>query len=113
MFQDFIIHINNGATLAELSDELKKVVAAVRQTGKAGSLTLAINVSLAAKGSDRVLMVKSEVKSKVPQPDRGVTVFYATDDNLLVRNDPQQLPLPLRVVPVDAPRELREVNLNG
>ena len=44
MFQDFIIHVNNGATLAELSEELKKVVAAVRQTGKAGTLTLAINV---------------------------------------------------------------------
>ena len=111
MFQETILQINNGAALAELSDELAKVVAAVRHTGKTGSLTLTLKVAPASKGSAEVLMVESAVKTRLPVPDRGMTVFYATDDNRLVRNDPRQQTLPLRVVDIDAqPRkELKEV----
>ena len=43
-------------------------------------------------------MVETQVKTKLPEPDRGMTVFYATEDNQLVRNDPKQQTLNLRVV---------------
>jgi hypothetical protein len=109
MFQETILQINNGTTLAELSEELSKVVAAVRETGKAGAITLTLKVLPASKGSTDVLMVESQVKSKLPERDRGMTVFYATDDNRLVRNDPKQQMLPLRVVDIDKPKELKEV----
>ena len=26
-------------------------------------------------------MVESQVKTKLPEPERGMTIFYATDDN--------------------------------
>jgi len=42
MFQETIVQINNGAAVAELSDALEKVVAAVRQTGKSGTITLTL-----------------------------------------------------------------------
>ena len=39
-----------------------------------------------------------------------MTIFYATEDNHLVRNDPQQQMLPLRVVDIDEQhKQLKEV----
>jgi len=104
MFQETIVQINNGAAVAELSDALEKVVAAVRQTGKSGTITLTL------KGTSNVLLIESQVKTKLPEPERGMTIFYATEDNKLVRNDPRQQMLPLRVVEFDQqPKQLKEV----
>jgi hypothetical protein len=109
MFQETILQINNGATVAELSEALEKVVAAVRMAGKAGSVTLTLKVAPASKGSTDVLMVESQVRTKLPEPERGISIFYATDDNHLVRNDPRQIQLPLRVVDIEQPKQLKEV----
>ena len=95
MFQETIIQLNNGAAVAELSAALETVVAAVRQTGKSGTITLTLKVAPASKGASNVLLIESQVKTKLPEPDRGMTIFYATEDNRLVRNDPQQQMLPL------------------
>jgi hypothetical protein len=57
-----------------------------------------------------VLLIESQVKTKLPEPERGMTIFYATEDNKLVRNDPRQQTLPLRVVEFDQqPKNLKEV----
>src|SRR5690348_6051284 len=110
MFQQTILEINNGATLAELSEALQHVVAAVRGTGKSGSISLTLKVSPASKGTTNVLLIESTVKTKLPEPERGLTIFYATEDNTLVRNDPRQQQLPLRVVEFDQqPKDLKEV----
>ena len=111
MFSETIFQINNGGTVAELSDALKDVVAAVRAAGRSGSITLTIKVAPAMKGATDVLTVEAKVKTKLPEPERGATIFFATDDNRLVRSDPKQQMLPLRVVDIDAPgkRGLKEV----
>ena len=109
MFQETILQINNGATVAELSEALERVVAAVRMAGKTGSITLTLKVAPASKGSTDVLMIESQVRTKLPEPERGISIFYATDDNRLVRNDPKQQQLPLRVVDIEQPKQLKEV----
>jgi len=109
MFQETILQINNGATVAELSEALERVVAAVRLAGKSGSITLTLKVAPASKRSTDVLMVESQVRVKLPEPERGVSIFYATEDNRLVRNDPKQQQLPLRVVDIEQPKQLKEV----
>ena len=109
MFHETILQINNGATVAELSNALERVVAAVRAAGKSGSVTLKLKVAPAGKGNTDVLMIESQVKTKLPEADRGMTVFYATEDNRLVRNDPKQQMLPLRVVDIEKPKQLKEV----
>jgi hypothetical protein len=109
MFPETILQINNGATVTELSEALQQVVGAVRAAGKNGSITLTVKVSPASKGSANVLMVESQVRTKLPEPERGMTIFFATEDNKLVRNDPKQQMLPLRVVEIGAqPKELKE-----
>ena len=109
MFNETIDRIGNGQALRELSEALEQVVAAVRGTGKSGSLTFTLKVAPASKGSTDVLMVESQVKTKLPEAERGMTIFYATQDNQLVRNDPRQQMLPLRVVELEARSELKEV----
>lgn len=111
MLQETLLQMNNGATVAEMAAALEKAVAAVRQTGKTAAITLTLKLSPASKGITDVLTVESQVKTRLPEPDRGITIFYATDDNQLFRNDPKQPMLPLRVVDIDTPKrgDLKEV----
>ncbi len=110
MFPETILQLNNGAAVAELSAALEKVLAAVRESGKPGSITFIVTVKPASKGVTSVVMVESQIKTKLPEPERGMTVFYLTEDNRLVRNDPRQQQLPLRVVDIEASKkELKEV----
>ena len=83
-------------------------------TGKSGSITLTIKVAPASKNATDVLMVESQVKTKLPEPERGMTIFYATEDNRLVRNDPKQQMLPLRVVDIEQqPQATQGGGVNG
>jgi hypothetical protein len=111
MFNETLIQINSGATVQELNDALQQVVAAVRATGKCGAVTLTVKVAPAAKNAADVLVVESQVKARLPEPERGMTIFYATEDNRLVRNDPRQQRLDLRTVEIKPPQrgELKEV----
>lgn len=108
-FPETILQLNNGAAVAELSTALARTLAAVRESGKAASITFTITVKPASKGITNVVMVESQIKTKLPEPERGMTVFYVTDDNRLVRNDPRQQQLPLRVVEIEQANELKEV----
>jgi hypothetical protein len=109
MFPETILQLNNGAAVAELSAALASVLAAVRESGKPGSIRFTVTVKPASKGVTNVVMVESQTKTKLPEPERGMTVFYLTDDNRLVRNDPRQQQLPLRVVEIEQPNEFKEV----
>ncbi|HZT29220.1 MAG TPA: hypothetical protein VFA33_05020 [Bryobacteraceae bacterium] len=110
MFPQTVFEIDKGVTVAELGEALRNLTAAVREVGKSGTLTLTIKVAPASKGATDVVTVQSQVKTKLPEPDRRVAIFYVTDDNRLVRNDPKQEMLPLRVVDIEQqPKQLKEV----
>ena len=109
MFPETILQINNGATVAELGDAVQKVVAAVRAVGKSGAVTLTVKIAPAMKNSTEVLTVEATVKTRVPEAEHGATIFFATEDNRLVRNDPKQQMLPLRVIDMPEKGELKEV----
>ena len=109
MFPETILQLNNGAAVSELSAALAKVLAAVRESGKPGAITFTVTVKPASKGVTNVVMVEHQIKTKLPEPERGMTVFYLTEDNRLVRNDPRQQQLPLRVVAIEQPNDFKEV----
>lgn len=101
-FADALLELSGGRTHAELGEQLHDLIAAVRDTGKKGSLTLTITVSR-MKNSERVLQVVDDVRSKIPALDREVSVFYTDADGNLTRTDPQQLSFEsLREVPPPA-----------
>lgn len=101
-FAAVLAEYNNGRTAAELSEELQDLVAAVKATGKKGTLTLQIVLSESkAAGALDMTITK---KTVMPQPKQFSTIFYVDADDNLVRSDPRQTELDLGPVKVaDAP----------
>jgi hypothetical protein len=101
--------IRDGRTHSELTASMEELLTAVRNTGKAGSITLEIKVKPNTRGGDidRVL-VTDKVTTKIPKPERGDDFFFVTDDNNLSRNHPRQHSLDLRTATAGAPTQLKE-----
>jgi hypothetical protein len=99
----------DGALHAELSEELQNLVAEVLTHGKAGSLTLVVDVKPADKGLGSALIVAAEIKTKPPKGERPAAIFFPDAEGNLFRRDPRQPELPLREAPAgpdhDALRE--------
>ena len=104
-FYDFLREHRNGVTHDELADALNDLVAAVNEEGKAG--TLAFTVSIKPMGKSDGLEVSADIKVKPPKKTAGVSIFFSTPDNNLVRQDPRQQSMELReVAPASAARAL-------
>lgn len=73
----------------ELTDALNDMVHASTETGKASELTLKIKLKPMAGNSGQVEM-DADVKAKLPQPNRGKTILFATPQNNLQRENPKQ-----------------------
>lgn len=106
-FGQFLLEQRNGGLHGELSDALRELVEAVAQHGKAGSLTLTVKVS--PTKSFGQFEVVDEVKAKLPEPERGGSLFFADDRGNLSRTNPHQPELPLREVPRNDSDTAREV----
>jgi hypothetical protein len=105
MFMDFLREHRHGATHAELSELLQELTAAVVEERKAGSLTLKITLKPLAKGDG--MEVSCDTKLNAPQPVPGVSIFYPTPSNDLVRQDPRQQAMDLKEIgPAEAHRGL-------
>lgn len=94
-FADVVRELGSGRTYEDLTHGLAEVVEAVMATRKGGELTLKMSIKPNGEGSVRIT---DDVKIKVPQPTRGDTLFFATAEGSLIRNDPRQDSLPLREV---------------
>lgn len=85
--------LRRGNAIADLDDALAQLVASVRETGKAGTLTLKLRVEPADKDS-RTVFVTDEIASKLPKREPGKSIFYIDHQGRLTRNDPDQPDLP-------------------
>lgn len=88
-FTEFLEDLSHGRTLDELSEGLAEMVAAVKDTGKGGSIVLTVKVE-PLKGSNGALKVSDAVVVRAPKHDRRVDVFYADALGSLVKTDPAQ-----------------------
>lgn len=102
-FMDFLRDHRNGLTHDQLSDKLQELVAAVQQEGKKGELVIKIAIKPLGKGDG--LEVGAEIVSKPPKETPGASIFFATPENNLVRQDPRQQTMELReITPASAHR---------
>lgn len=109
LFSDVLRDMRFGETLDEISTEFNKLVTAVESTGKAGELTFKVKLKPSSSGAIEVI---DDIKSKIPQLAKGTSLFFATPEGNLVRNNPRQDDLPgLKEVPV-ANQKVKEVS-NG
>lgn len=99
---DVIGDLEGGSFLREVTSEMYEVMRAVRETRKPGKITIVLDVKPTGRGSVEVAATHTE---KVPEHDRPSTTFFLTPDGTPVRNDPDQLQMPLREVetPRNAP----------
>jgi hypothetical protein len=95
-----------GGLHSELSEKLAEVVAGVMEHGKAGSVSVTLNIKQAEMPG--AIVVTDDVKAKVPQADKPAALFYADERGNLSRRDPRQPELPLRKV--DGGRDNDEPN---
>ncbi len=108
-FAVFLQDLRDGRAHSELSGGLADLLAAVKDTGKGGSLTLQLKVKPGARGKDvDKVIITDVVKVDLPKPERGEDFFWVTDDNELSRKHPRQQSLELREAPAAQPVQLKE-----
>lgn len=107
LFNHVIAALNYGSTLEELSERLSQCVAASRDTGKASTLNLTLKIKPHRNGQYELA---EKITTKIPDPERGITLMFGTPDGNLTRDDPRQIQLDLRTVDEPArPTTLKEV----
>ena len=100
-FADVLRDLNRQRTHNEMSLALQDLVAAVLDTGKAGTLTLVLKVS-SAKSHDMVV-IEDDVRLKKPQA-RAASMFFLDEHMNVMRDNPNQDTLPglIAAVPSDS-----------
>lgn len=88
---EILASIRPGADV-ELGEEMSKLIDAVKDTGKAGTLTYSISVKL-ADGSGSAVVIGDKITAKRPEKDRATSIAYIGDGNHLTRTDPNSMPL--------------------
>lgn len=76
----------------EAAETLRKVIAAVKETGKVGSLVIRLDVKPADGGVDAVI-VTDKITQKIPEKTRMGALAFVTADGDLSRTDPSTAPL--------------------
>lgn len=89
-FEKTMREVRQGHALGEASEKLTELVKQVRANGRCGELVIRLKVKPASRGETTTLMVEDEIVVKLPKAERPQTVFFASDENLLQRNDPRQ-----------------------
>jgi hypothetical protein len=108
-FAVFLQDLRDGRAHTELSAGLADLLAAVKDTGKGGSLTFHLKVKPATRSKDMdKVVILDNVKVDLPKPERGEDFFFVTDENELSRKHPRQQSLELREVPAGQPTQLKE-----
>jgi len=92
-----------GRLLTDISVALKQVTAAVQLTGKGGTVTVTMKIAPASKGDVGTLVFLPRVKAQVPETEIPGSIFYADADFNLVRDDPNQTRLDLKVAAPEVP----------
>lgn len=97
-FSQQLAYINKGTLDAELTEALSTVVKAVLETNKKGSVTLTLNCAPLNKRNENTMKISPKVTVSIPELDRAETIMFSTADGDLLRDDPAQTQLDLKVI---------------
>ena len=91
LFTDVMRDLRFGEALDELSEQFNQLVQAVENTGRAGEMTFTVKLKPSTAGA---IEVTDQIKVKLPPTQKGSSLFFATPEGNLVRNDPRQKEIP-------------------
>lgn len=86
-FDAFLREQRRGGVVYDLGEALQRLVTAVEETGKGGSLTLTLKLKPDQKYGTAV-EVADAITVKIPEPDKPSSLFYMDGSHNLVRHDP-------------------------
>ena len=108
-FADFLAEHNNGHGHAKSSELLQELVSAVVDTGKKGTMTITVSIEPMKNAENGTLLTQVTATAKIPTLPVKAAIFYADEDNNLVRQDPRQLTFDsLKEVAAKDPAELKD-----
>ncbi|MGW6481277.1 hypothetical protein ACWGDS_25850 [Streptomyces sp. NPDC055059] len=90
-FAFFLTQHSRGEAHAQISGELRELLAAVQEHGRKGSLTIKVSVEPPkghVDGAPVLVTVESEVKA--PRAVAPPAMYFVDDDGRPTRNDPRQ-----------------------
>lgn len=108
-FSDVLRDLRGGMAADEATDALARVVRMVEETGKPGELTIKLTVRRASKAA---LTIRDLITTKLPKEDGNETLMFASTEGSLLREDPRQAKLDLKMAPgvvAPTPAELKQV----
>lgn len=88
-FAEFVTDLAHGSINQKLTMALAQVTNAVEDTGKAGELTLKLQI----KKEGKMAAVVVDIRKKVPEHPLHGTLFYIGANGELLREDPRQMRL--------------------
>lgn len=97
-FERVLRNQRKGAMAADLSDKLAELTRACQAHGKAGKLILTLKLT-PTDGEGAAVMVFDDIEIKAPKATKPNSIFFTTEDGQLLRDDPNQKELELKVVP--------------
>jgi hypothetical protein len=92
-FVDTLRDVRGGQVLEDMDAKLQELVRAVQETGAAGELVLKVSVA-PMKGSNEAVVVKDDIKQKLPVIKSAGTVLFPTPEGNLQRSHYRQDDLP-------------------
>ena len=99
-----------GDVLNDMALCIREATEAVQLLGKPATITLKLAIRPAGKAHGAVT-VQDDIKMTLPKQDRPASFFFADDKGNLLREDPRQTRLPLRMVAGGAVEEVNPANL--
>ena len=84
---DIMRDIARGHFVEQATAELQKIVLAVLEEGKPGTLTIKIKV---AKNDENQVFYDAEIDGRLPKQTLARTMFFVDNDGNSVRRDPRQ-----------------------
>lgn len=91
-FAVVLSHIDFGALLPSLSEDLQLLTKEVKASGRPGSLSLSLKIK--PTGNRGQVEIVADATLKRPKADPSKSIFFATDKGELLRDDPRQKKLP-------------------
>lgn len=94
--------LEKGKAASDISDALTELVAACKDVGKKGELSIKLTLR---PGGDDTVRFAVEFNAKTPKRDRKETTFFVTEDNQLTRDNPKQAEIEFNAVIVPSAEE--------
>ena len=87
-FLEFLQTFRRGDLLRDGDEQLERVIAAMKETGGDGKITIDLPFKLNKAGQ---IECTPRITAKVPQRPMGTGIYFADDEGRLSRRDPNQL----------------------